>query len=246
MKKSSNLYILFYTLALTVICAFLLAMASEGLKPYKEANIKLEEKKSILGATMDISGRSKAEIEKLYENRVKKAYVVNVDGEVVDIPLEKVKVEEEYQKASNDRLLPVYEVASEEDPSQTAYYVFPMYGFGLWDTIWGYVALEADLNTIKGTIFAHKGETPGLGARIATKEVQKRYEGKQIFDGFTFNPVEMQKGEGNDYSDNPYKIDGMSGATITAVGLNRMLSDYFKSYLKFFENKRPQEVSLNN
>ena len=94
--------------------------------------------------------------------------------------------------------------------------------------------MEKDGETIKAVVFDHKGETPGLGARISSEEIQKRFSGKSIFDE-TKNlvSVSMQKGEGNDYSDKKNEVDGMSGATITGVGLNNMLKEYFSLYKKY-------------
>ncbi len=246
MNKQSNAYIITYTVILTVVCAFLLAMASEGLKPFKEANIAYDLKKNILLTTMSLEGKKKPEVEDLYQKLVQDKFVVDAKGNKVEVDIETINVQEEYRKDDiNERLLPVYVVNDQEDASKK-YYVFPMYGFGLWDYIWGYVALEPDYNTIKGTVFLHKGETPGLGARIANAEVQARFEGKKVFNGEELQVVQMQKGEGNDYSENPYQVDGMSGATITGDGLNDMLKAYFKVYKSFIEAQKQGTVSMAN
>lgn len=249
MNKQSDLYVIFYTVALTIICGSLLALASEGLKPYKEANIALDLKKNILGTTMDISSKKTEEIESLYEKLVKASYVVDTKGKKVEgVEVDDINVLEEYslkKETPEERLLPVYEVASEENPDQTAYYVFPTYGFGLWDYIWGYVALQSDMNTIQGTVFAHRGETAGLGARIVDAEIQERYVGKKIFEGAEIAAVEMQKGEGNSYDGEPHKVDGMSGATLTGKGLNIMFEEYFGAYKAFIE-KQKGKLSLAN
>ena len=84
--------------------------------------------------------------------------------------------------------------------------MLPVYGYGLWNNIWGFVALKSDLNTVQGVKFQHAGETPGLGARIESdEEVQNRYKGKTIFDQDKLVSVTMMKGEGNDYSNNPHR-----------------------------------------
>jgi Na+-transporting NADH:ubiquinone oxidoreductase subunit C len=113
----------------------------------------------------------------------------------------------------------------------------PVYGFGLWNNISGFVSLQADMNTIKGAKFDHVGETPGLGARIASEEIQNRYIGKKLFEGDKLMSVVMQKGEGIKY-DSPYQVDGMSGATITGKGLNNMLTNYFGLYSKYLKAKK--------
>ena len=113
-----------------------------------------------------------------------------------------------------------------------------MFGKGLWDDVWGYIALETDLITIKGASFGHKGETPGLGARIT--EVQDRFKGKKIVDASgKLISVSFAKGEGTtDYSSDDNQVDGLSGATMTTKGVNSMLSNYFGYYDNYFKTIR--------
>ncbi|MFZ6001220.1 MAG: NADH:ubiquinone reductase (Na(+)-transporting) subunit C, partial [Bacteroidota bacterium] len=113
--------------------------------------------------------------------------------------------------------------------------VLPVYGYGLWNNIWGFVALKSDLNTVQGVKFSHAGETPGLGARIDTDEIQVRFKDKKVFEGNQVASVSLQKGEGFDYSNEPHKVDGMSGATLTAKGVNNMLKDYFACYENYLK-----------
>ncbi len=244
MAKKSNSYVIIYTIILTVVCGSLLGFASQALKPFKEANEAFDTKKNILGTAIDLTGKSAKDVEKIYTDNVIASYVVDASGKKLDIGVDKVSVPDEYVKPLAERKLPVYELADPAEPGKTAYYVFPMWGFGLWDSIWGYVALKADLATIQGTVFLHKGETPGLGARIAEDEIQSRFKGKSILEGGKLAVVEMQKGEGNDYSGEPHKVDGMSGATITARGLNDMLKQYFEAYKGYLSSKGNQKMSL--
>ncbi|WP_378410813.1 NADH:ubiquinone reductase (Na(+)-transporting) subunit C [Rhodocytophaga aerolata] len=232
-----------YATILTVVCGVLLAVASEGLKPLQQANIELEQKESILSSVFTLEKGD--DVAAIYEQRVK-SYVVDAKGNVVDgKKVEEVDVVEEYKKPVEQRLLPVYEIVSENDPNVIDSYVLPLRGYGLWNNIWGFIALDKDLNTVKGVRFEHAGETPGLGARIATEEVQQRYVGKKIADGSQIVAVQMMKGEGNDYSDSPHKVDGMSGATITAKGLNNMLTEYLKAYESFFKSKSSNKQAVN-
>jgi Na+-transporting NADH:ubiquinone oxidoreductase subunit C len=113
----------------------------------------------------------------------------------------------------------------------------------VWDNNWGFVALQEDMNTIQGVSFQHKGETPGLGARIDSKEIQDRYKGKSIYDGATLVAVTMMKGEGVDYSDDLHKVDGMSGATLTAKGVNTMLSGYLSLYENYLKKVKAGSAS---
>jgi Na+-transporting NADH:ubiquinone oxidoreductase subunit C len=155
-----------------------------------------------------------------------------------------VVIAEQYKLKPEERLLPIYEFRNETDSTKIENAVMPVYGYGLWNNIWGFVALQSDLNTVQGVKFEHAGETPGLGARITSDDIQVRYKGKKVFEGDKIMSVQMQKGEGMDYSADPHKVDGMSGATLTGKGVNNMLADYFSCYKNYLK-KNQQNLSLN-
>lgn len=240
--RQSNLYIVIYSAILTVVCGGLLAFASQSLKPRQDANIELERKQNIISTVMEL--KEGDNVDQIYTSRVKEL-VIDYKGDVIEgVKASSVDIAKEYKKKPEERLLPVYEFRSEADPNKVENAVLPVYGFGLWNDIWGFVALKEDFNTIQGVKFQHKGETPGLGARIESGDIQDRYKGKSIFDADVLQSVIMQKGEGMDYSNDPHKVDGMSGATLTGKGVNNMLVDYlncYKSYLK----KNSQNLSGN-
>nr|WP_271711609.1 NADH:ubiquinone reductase (Na(+)-transporting) subunit C [Marinigracilibium pacificum] len=156
---------------------------------------------------------------------------------------EAAKLIEEAEAIEADALFPVFKYSAESGDAIDAY-IFPVYGNGLWNNIFGYVALENNLNEIKGVSFGHVGETPGLGARITTEEVKARFAGKTIFDeSGDLVSVTMVKGEGNPESAlGPHKVDGMSGATLTANGLNEMLDAYLHYYLNYIGKNKSGEV----
>jgi Na+-transporting NADH:ubiquinone oxidoreductase subunit C len=236
--RQSNSYILIYAAVLTIVCGGLLAFASEGLKERQTANVERERKSNILSTVMTLP--ENAEVEKIFEKRVR-AFVINTDGEVVEgkTPGE-INVAAEYKKPSQQRLLPLYEMLDESNPEKVTNVVIPVYGYGLWNNISGYIAFESDMNTLKGVTFQHVGETPGLGARISDDpEVPARYTGKKIFEGDKLVSITMMKGEGNDFADDAHRVDGMSGATLTAKGVNNMLMDYLTCYKKYLtKNKK--------
>jgi Na+-transporting NADH:ubiquinone oxidoreductase subunit C len=231
--RQSNLYIVLYAAAITIVCGGALAIASQSLKPLQDANIELERKKNILSTVMEV--KKGDNIEQLYATRVKER-VIDFQGNVkTGLKASTVVIAEQYKRKPEERLLPIYEFTNQADTTQIENIVMPVYGYGLWNNIWGFVALRSDLNTVQGVKFEHAGETPGLGARITSDEIQMRYKGKAVFEGDKVRSVVMQKGEGFDYSSEPHKVDGMSGATLTAKGVNNMLSDYlvcYKNYLK--------------
>ena len=235
--RQSNLYIVIYAGVLTIVCGGLLALASEGLKEKQQFNIDMEQKKNILSTVIAIE--EGVDINQLYAKRVK-AFVVDFQGNVKEgMQPKDVNLAVEYKKPREQRLLPVYEFRNETDSSKTDYAVLPLYGYGLWNNIWGFVALKSDLNTVQGVKFQHAGETPGLGARIETDEdVQNRYKGKTIFDNGKLVSVTMMKGEGKDYSSNQHQVDGMSGATLTGKGVNNMLLDYLQAYENYMKKNK--------
>jgi Na+-transporting NADH:ubiquinone oxidoreductase subunit C len=241
--RQSNLYILLYSAAITVVCGGLLAFAATSLKDKQDLNIALEQKKNILASVMTLNDDTN--VTELYDKKVK-AFVIDFEGNVKEgITPEQVVIAVEYKKAPKDRLLPVYEFRSESDPDKVDYAVLPVYGYGLWNYIWGYIAVRSDFNTIQGVTFAAPGETPGLGKRVEETEIMDRYKEKTIFENGKLVSVNMQKGEGRDYSNDKHKVDGMSSATLTAKGVNNMLADYLACYEKYLKKQSAKGTALN-
>jgi len=236
--QRSNTYIILYTLALTVFCGVVLSLTAMALKPLQDYNIEQERKINIVATFADVSEMSKDTAVALY-NSIIEGIVVNYKGEKIEgVEAGEIEVLREYKKPVEERRFPVYIAKNKDDKEKIEFYIVPTYGFGLWNSISGYVALKPDLNTIEGVRFGHVGETPGLGARIADDEaVYNRYIGKKLFDDAgELQSVVMQKGEGNNYDDQPHKVDGLSGATLTAKGVNNMFSEYFAAYKNYFKS----------
>jgi Na+-transporting NADH:ubiquinone oxidoreductase subunit C len=110
-------------------------------------------------------------------------------------------------------------------------YVLPIVGKGLWGDIWGYVALQQteDNVVITGIVMDHAGETPGLGAEIATLKVQQMFEGKALYDAEGAFAVRMQKGG----AQNEHQVDAITGGTKTCDGVNAMLETSISKYESF-------------
>ena len=245
--QQSNLYIILFAAGLTVICGGALSLASVGLKPLQDKQVEIDTKKKILGAVMDISSISDPnEILRIYNEKVI-SIVVDINGNEMEkdeegTPLvaEEVNIQKNAKLNPQQRQYPVFMFT--EDGESVDSYIFPTFGSGLWDWISGYLALEKDLNTVLGIALDHKGETPGLGARITEANVQQRYVGKKIFDEQgQLVSIKMLKGEGNSGL-NDHQVDGMSGATITGKGVNAMLEDYLKCYLAFIKKNKTQKI----
>jgi Na+-transporting NADH:ubiquinone oxidoreductase subunit C len=241
--QQSNTYVIVYSAVLTVILGLLLSGSAQILGPRQQEAIALDKKKQILGAVIDaeqIAGMTSDQVNEFYGSRISST-VVDISGKEITeggITAEKVEIAKDYKKPADQRSYPVFTYHAEGNPDDVESYIFPLYGAGLWDAIWGYIALETDMNTIGGITLAHAGETPGLGARITEGEVQARYVGKKIFDeSGALVAVQMMKGEGKDYSSDEHKVDGMSGATITGNGVNNMLKAYLSHYEAYIKAK---------
>jgi len=233
--RQSNGYVIGFAVAMTVICGGLLALANQGLKDKQQEQITLDTQKQILSAVMQVTETT--DVTSIYANQIN-SYVVDASGNKIDgVVAEKVNTKKEFKKKEvSEKQLPVFEYKNAA--GQVEAYIVPMFGKGLWDDVWGYVAMETDLNTIKGASYAHKGETPGLGARITDKEIQARFVGKKIMDGSEVASVSFIKGEAVTPSFTEHEVDGLSGATMTTKGVNVMLADYFGYYNEYFKTLR--------
>ncbi len=250
--QQSNTYIIIFSAIMTIVIGGLMSLTSVVLKPMQNKQVELDTKKKILGAVMDISSiKEPNEILALYDQRVNSA-VVDIDGSPIELdengnPMiaEKVNVQKNYKVEPEERLYPVY-MFMKEGSEEVDAYIFPMFGAGLWDWISGYIAVDDDLSTVRGIAFDHKQETPGLGARITDKEIQDRYVGKKLYDEIgALQSIKMVKGEGN-AGLGVHQVDGLSGATMTANGVNDMLDHYLTCYNAFIsKQKNGNKITLN-
>ena len=207
----------------------MLAFLSGILKERQDTNVRLDQKRQILSSlNIDTRGQDVAE---LYYKYIKEDIIINSRGErIADKGGFDVDLRVENTRRLEDRRLPVY--IAEVDGNTK--YILPIRGKGLFGAIWGYVALNADRNTIFGTDFSHEGETPGLGAEISHGNFQDRFIGKRIMnDSGQFVSVAVRKAgriaEGQD------QVDAVSGGTITSNGVDEMLRDGLGQYAAFLK-----------
>ena len=217
--KNSNAYIVFYSTVMVIIVAVLLAFTSLSLKDRQEAN-ELNEKKDAIVASM---GLAKGTYDSVIE-----AYVVNKEGEVINTTATPLKKLFDLPASFAAGEYPVFENKT------TGEVVLPLTGKGLWDDIWGYIALGADMNTIKGAIFDHAGETPGLGAEIATPKYQAQFQGQTIYEGEQLVGINVVKGGAQGAA---HSVDAVTGGTKTSDGLENMIKDCLKCYDAFFKSR---------
>ncbi len=235
----STQYTTVFILALTSIVALVLAGMFTVLKPIHDANEAIYNKKEILAAVDPAAeNMSDDEVAKIFSTKVKQ-YVLNAKGEVVDaktangllLKAEEIKMDKERKKPEEERVYPLYIYENADG----ANYIVSVYGKGLWDAIWGSVALKSDFSTVAGVAFGHKGETPGLGAEIKDNAAfKKSFIGTKILNAEgEFVSVEVKKGGAKD---RVHQVDAISAATVTCDGVTDMLKEGISVYLPYFES----------
>lgn len=227
MDRNSNVYTFIYASGMVIFVAAILSLAAINLKPFQAKNVEIEKKQNIL-ASVNIEA-TPADAEKIYAEKIVNSYIVNIEGEKIEGDAFEVNLQRERLLPVEKRRFTVFEC--EVDGGKK--YIFPLRGAGLWGPIWGYVALDEDLNTIYGASFDHAGETPGLGAEISTKKFQQPFHGKKIFDE-NGKLVSITVAKSNETAPVAHKVDAISGGTITSKGLQNMLYEDFSHYEAFF------------
>ena len=228
MNTNSNTYTVIYSIILVVIVAAVLAFAAMFLKPTQDANVKKDTISQILTAAT-FTGVEDANILDTYRQEIESAILVDMDGtKVAALDIQDCEVygtsDLKRQIAAEQKTLPVYIF-------KNGITVVPCYGAGLWGPIWGYVGFEGDLKTIKAVCFGHKGETPGLGAKIADEpSFAEAYIGKQVGTGEIL--FEVAKPANRQTENNG--VDAISGATITSQALGKTLNQWFGFYQNYF------------
>lgn len=227
MDVNKNSYTFTFAAVMVVVVAAILSFAATLLKPMQDRNVSLEKKQSILGSIGIEVEREGAEA--VYEQYITQALVLKGGKEVNDLVAFDVELKKEIVKEAAERNVPLY-VA---DKDGEKYFIIPLYGKGLWGPIWGYMALGKDVNTVYGATFDHKTETPGLGAEISTAVFMDQFPGKKIMDSQgDFVSIEVRKGDAS----GDYQVDGISGGTITSVGVQDMIKNSVEPYLEYLRS----------
>lgn len=232
MNTNKNSYIIKYSAILVVVVAFLLAFVYSALKPQQDINVALDKKKQIL-ASLNIRDLSDADAAAKYTEVVECDAIIDTNATVINKG-EKGGENAGFKLNSADLKegkLAVY-VCNVDGEKK---YVIPVYGMGLWGSIWGYIALNADKNTIYGAYFDHQGETAGLGAEIKdSKAWQDLFKGKKIFsaDGAA---VAIAVKKASDVKNPASEVDAVTGATLTSDGVSLMLQECFSKYVTFLK-----------
>ncbi len=228
MDKHSRTYTFLFAAAVCVVCGLLVSFAAGALRSRREMNQEVDRKRHILkvvGLRQPVAhGAPPEEVTRIFDEKIEEVEVDARGGLVRVGPVRIRPAEEE-----------AYPLFLYKESGQTLAFCFPVSGKGLWSTIEGYMALEADGRTIRGVTFYRHGETPGLGGEVASEEFQDRFKGKKIWDLQTraLRPVAVVKGRVKDTvptAEQAFYVDGITGATMTGAGITAFLDRWIRVY----------------
>ena len=215
-----------------LICSILVAGSAVGLRPWQEAAKARDRQANILS----VAQLPQENIRQTYQQRIKAELIDLTTGEFVagnadtyDMvraakdPARSIAIPADSDVAGIRRrakLAPVYFVKNEQGQTETL--ILPVYGQGLWSTMYGFIALQPDGNTVKGITFYDHGETPGLGSEIQNPRWQALWPGKQFYNADGQFELKIIKGHA-DLSER-HKVDGLSGSTLTSNGVEHLFA----------------------
>lgn len=238
--KNSPAKTLLVPLLVSLVSAVLVAGATIALRPQYQSNLERNRQQNVLAAA-DLLDAGQS-IETLFEQIEPRVvdlatgdYATEIDPSTVlraqraGDPLVNVAVPPELDRAvikKRSRYAVVYLLY---ERARLKMIILPVYGYGLWSTMYGYVALAGDdASTIVGLRFYQHGETPGLGAEIDNPQWQRLWQGKKIYDDSGEPVIEVVKGQATPSGDGvTYQVDGISGATLTGRGVTNLLQYWF-------------------
>ncbi|WP_299099130.1 Na(+)-translocating NADH-quinone reductase subunit C [uncultured Winogradskyella sp.] len=241
-RTDKNSYTIIFAIGMVLIVGVILAGIFSLTKPIITVNEEIEKQQNILyamgvneneGTSANFVSAEKAP--ELFKQYVKQQLEVQGGTAVENNEAYLIDVKKQQANAKNGgvRKLPLF--VGEKDGK--TFYIAPIRGKGLWDAIWGYVALDKDM-VVQGAYFDHKGETPGLGANIKQRFFMDDFYGEHLLsEAGVFKGITVAKGnadpKNNDKTDN--EVDAIAGATITGDGVTAMIKKDLKLYLPYFE-----------
>ena len=243
MNRDSNAYTFLFATIMVLVVASSLALTASSLKELQNANVRKEKMQNILATIGIQSDREKAQT--LYKKYITAELSLTQAGTIdQEVNAFEIKLNNELKKPASEQRFPLYEANVEGE----IFYIVPLRGAGLWNAIWGYIALEEDKNTIKGAVFDHTGETAGLGAEITQQWFQDRFLGEKVFDtdgNLVGINVSKTNNDPKDLDKDDHEVDAISGATITGDGVTDMILERLTHYLPYLKVEK-NTVALNN
>ena len=242
-NTDKNSYTVIFAIVMVVIVGSILAGLFMLFRPQIEANERFEKQQNILYA-MGINNNQGAndvvfipttEVEGEFQKYITRQVVLQGDEVIDDDEAFLIDIKKEATKAADPdykRRLPLFQ--GQVDGKEV--YVVPVRGKGLWDAIWGFVAMDKDM-VIQGVYFDHKGETPGLGAEIKQRYFMDDFQGEGFLVDGQFAPITVAKGNNDPKNNlkNDQEVDALAGATITGDGLSAMLKKDIRLYVPYFK-----------
>jgi len=248
----SNRYILSFALVICLVCALGVSSAAVALRAPQQANLLLYKQQNVLRAVGALGEDEKATPDRVKElfSQIQQVVIDRKTGKVLDetpesLDLDKMSRDPEHSEATGptyrdtlvkrvpDKLL-AYEV---HIPGKEGI-VLPIRGYGLWSTLYGFLALSPDGLTVKGITYYEHGETPGLGGEVENPSWKAQWPGKETVapDG----KVLLEVVKYGTVHHPEYQVDGISGATITSKGVSGMIHLWLgdMGYGPYLETKR--------
>ncbi|MEE9384956.1 MAG: Na(+)-translocating NADH-quinone reductase subunit C [Nannocystaceae bacterium] len=258
MKAHSTGYIFGFATVVCLVCSVFVSAAAVLLKPKQDENKILDRQKKVLivaGLLREDERVAAAEITERFDDNIvarvvdlkSGAYADDVDAASFDqlrASKESSTSRQAPKNAAKVARLPhralVYQV---QERGQVRKLILPIEGKGLWSTLYGFVALAGDTNTIEGITFYKHGETPGLGGEIDNPAWKALWKGRRVSDDAGKLSIEVVKGSAGPPADDPHRVDGLSGATITSRGVSYLVQFWlgehgFAPYLAGFRESR--------
>ena len=235
----SNRYTLFFVFIITVVLGTLLSVTKENLKVKQEDNLRADVNKTILRSLEfkeeENNPWSNEKVEEIFNNSIVGLCVDSEGNKIDNIVLEEIDIEKDIER------LPVYLKVIDDELQGVA---LPVAGKGLWSTLFGYIALAPDLDTVLGIQFYKHGETPGLGGEVEKEWFTNNFIGKKIrnVEGEIIG-IKVLKGKVDDSKEDAiHQVDGISGATVTSNGVTIFLKDDLKRYEAYLNEIRENGI----
>jgi Na+-transporting NADH:ubiquinone oxidoreductase subunit C len=257
-KRDSVAYILFFAATVCLVCAVLVSSAVVLLRPMQAENRRVDRLSRVLTvagllepderlSADDIVRRFDEHIVSRAVNLITGEYADDVDGAALDprlAPRDPEKSRKVPENAARVVRVPVhgavYEVMKDGEIERL---ILPIQGYGLWSTMYGYLALENDAQTVAGITFYEHGETPGLGGEIENPRWRELWRGRQVFDSEGRVRLQIIKGNAGRPEEDPFRVDSISGATITSRGVAHTIAFWLgpEGYGPYLSRRRRQQ-----
>lgn len=239
-NTDKNSYTLIFAVVMVLVVGSVLAFTASSLKPIITMNEKFEKQQNILyamGINENVEGSAifipTDSVQGIFNKYIKQQLVIQNGKITKDSTAYLIDLKGQLKKDMEDRELPLF-VGQKDDKD---YYIIPMYGKGLWDAIWGFVALDENY-VVQGVFFDHAGETPGLGANIKERYFMDDFTGEEIMDGTEYSGITVAKGNNDPLNErkDDGKVDALAGATITGNGVTAMINSTVKLYIPYIKD----------